>query len=68
MKLSIDENIGDEVILGDHIGKIISILITGPLENISYEISYWDEASYKVVTLYKFEFKIKPTDKRKAGY
>ena len=69
MKISIPENIGDDVILSnDAQGKIISIHIGGPHNSVTYEISWWDEGSYKASTFWRFEFSTVSNDKKKAGF
>ncbi|KKL25420.1 hypothetical protein LCGC14_2405460 [marine sediment metagenome] len=69
MKISIPENIGDEVILDDSsIGKIIAIHITGPNKSVSYEIGWWSENTYKITNFWRFEFKLSSNNERKVGY
>ena len=66
MKISIDENIGDEVRLdfGTQ-GKILSIHISGPQESITYEIGWWYECIYKIDTFWRFEFELTSSDDEK---
>lgn len=69
MKISIPENIGDEVTLYDsRRGLIISITISGPNDNIAYDISWWDNGSYKTGTFWRFEFRLTTNAEKKAGF
>lgn len=69
MKISVPENIGDRVILENgRAGRILSIFIMGPKENVTYEIGWWYNDEYKITTFYRFEFKNKAKEEKTSGF
>ena len=69
MEFSVPENIGDRVILENgRAGRILSIFIMGPKENVTYEIGWWYNDEYKITTFYRFEFKNAADKETKLGF
>ncbi len=63
--------INTPVSIGPPEDRVITGIITGIFireQGVNYEVSYWDERNYRLVTLHEFEIDFGSAEKQPVGF